>query len=55
MPNSVGSARRVPGHRGSLPPSALKPNGLREVSLEITYLPIRYREDTSDIPVYLGE
>jgi len=36
------------------PPAALKPNGIREVSLELTYLPLPYREDTVNIPVYLG-
>ena len=36
------------------PPAALKPNALREVSLELTYLPIPYRKDTVNIPVYLG-
>jgi hypothetical protein len=36
------------------PASVLKPNGLREVSLELTYLPIPYRRDTVNIPVYLG-
>jgi len=36
------------------PPTALKPNALREVGLELTYLPMPYREDTVHIPVYLG-
>jgi hypothetical protein len=36
------------------PVSAFKANGLREVSLELIYLPIPYREDTVNIPVYLG-
>lgn len=36
------------------PTSVLKPNGLREVSLELIYLPIPYHEDTVNIPVYLG-
>ncbi len=38
----------------AFPTSALKPNGLREVSLELIYLPMSYREDTVNIPVYLG-
>ncbi|MGD0264195.1 MAG: hypothetical protein ABSD47_04450 [Candidatus Methylomirabilota bacterium] len=36
------------------PAAALKPNAIREVRLELTYLPIPYREDTVSIPVYLG-
>ncbi len=36
------------------PASALKPNALMEVSLELIYLPMSYREDTVNIPVYLG-
>ena len=36
------------------PPGALKPNAIQEVSLELTYLPIAYRQDTVNIPVYLG-
>jgi hypothetical protein len=36
------------------PIAALKGNGLGEVSLELTYLPIPYREDTVNIPVTLG-
>ncbi len=36
------------------PPAALKPNGLREVSLQLTYLPGPYQVDTVNIPVYLG-
>ena len=36
------------------PPGALKPDALREVSLELTYLPIPYREDRVNIPVSLG-
>ncbi len=52
--------RLDPGMRTSqvievpFPISALKPNGLREVSLELIYLPIPYHEDTVNIPVYLG-
>ena len=36
------------------PPGALNPNAIGEVSLELTYLPIPYRQDTVNIPVYLG-
>ena len=36
------------------PPAALKPNAIREVRLELTYLPIPYREDTVTIPVSVG-
>jgi hypothetical protein len=36
------------------PSAALNPNAIREVSLELIYLPITYREDTVKIPVYLG-
>jgi len=36
------------------PAAALKPNAIREVRLELIYLPIPYREDTVSIPVYLG-
>lgn len=52
--------RLDPGMRTSqvievpFPASALKPNGLREVSLELIYLPIPYHEDTVNIPVSLG-
>jgi hypothetical protein len=38
----------------AFPPSALKPDGLREVSLELTYLPMPYETDTVNVPVYLG-
>jgi hypothetical protein len=38
----------------AFPPSALEPHGLREVSLELTYLPIPYQTDTVNVPVYLG-
>ncbi len=52
--------RLDPGQRVSqpieiaFPPSALKPDGLREVSLELTYLPMPYETDTVNVPVYLG-
>ena len=36
------------------PPAALKPNGLREVSLQLTYLPGPYQVDTVNVPVSLG-
>jgi hypothetical protein len=36
------------------PMTALQPHALREVSLELTYLPIPYATDTVHIPVYLG-
>ena len=36
------------------PITALKADGLREVSLELIYLPIPYRKDTVNIPVSLG-
>lgn len=36
------------------PPSALRPDGLREISLELIYLPIPYQTDTVNVPVYLG-
>jgi hypothetical protein len=36
------------------PPAALEPNGLREVSLQLTYLPGPYQVDTVNIPVSLG-
>ena len=36
------------------PTTALQPHALREVSLELTYLPIPYATDTVHIPVYLG-
>jgi hypothetical protein len=36
------------------PPAALKANGLREVSLQLTYLPGPYQVDTVNIPVSLG-
>jgi hypothetical protein len=36
------------------PKAALQPHALREVSLELTYLPIPYATDTVHIPVYLG-
>ena len=38
----------------AFPPTALKPDGLREVSLELTYLPMPYATDTVNVPVYLG-
>jgi hypothetical protein len=38
----------------AFPPTALKSGGLREVSLELTYLPIPYETDTVNVPVYLG-
>ena len=38
----------------AFPPTALKPDTLREVSLELTYLPIPYQTDTVSVPVYLG-
>jgi hypothetical protein len=38
----------------AFPPTALKPDALREVSLELTYLPIPYQTDTVRVPVYLG-
>lgn len=56
----VPSDRLDPGRRTSqvievpFPAAALKPNGLWQVSLELTYLPLPYREDTANIPVYLG-
>ncbi len=56
----VPSDRLDPGGRTSqvievpFPAAALKPNGLWQVSLELTYLPFPYREDTANIPVYLG-
>ncbi len=36
------------------PADALKKNDLREVSVELTFLPAPYREDTVSIPVHLG-
>jgi len=36
------------------PATALQPHTLREVSLELTYLPMPYQTDTVSIPVYLG-
>jgi hypothetical protein len=36
------------------PPAALKPNGLREVSLQLIYLPGPYQVDTVHVPVALG-
>jgi hypothetical protein len=38
----------------AFPPTALKPDALREVRLELTYLPISYQTDTVSVPVYLG-
>jgi hypothetical protein len=38
----------------AFPLVALKPDALREVSLELTYLPIPYQTDTVNVPVYLG-
>lgn len=35
------------------PVSALR-NGIREVSLELTYLAVAYRQDTVNIPIYMG-
>lgn len=52
--------RLDPGMRASqvievpFPASALRPNGLREVSLELTYLAIPYRQDTVNIPISMG-
>jgi hypothetical protein len=52
--------RLDPGQRVSqpieiaFPPSGLQPHGLREVSLELTYLPMPYETDTVNVPVYLG-
>ncbi len=40
--------------RLAFPPSALQPHGLREVSVELTYLPIPYKTDTVYVPVYIG-
>ena len=54
------SARLDPGKHTSqvievpYPPAVVKPNGIGEISLELTYLPIPYRQDTVNIPVYLG-
>lgn len=56
----VSSDRLDPGMHTSLvidvlfPSTALKPNAIREVRLELIYLPITYREDTVKFPVYLG-
>lgn len=36
------------------PPAALEPAALREVGLELTYLPLPYQTDTVNVPVYLG-
>ena len=38
----------------AFPATALKPGGLREISLELTYLPMPYETDTVHVPVYLG-
>ncbi len=38
----------------AFPPAALKLDALRDVNLELTYLPIPYHTDTVDVPVYLG-
>ena len=38
----------------AFPPLGLKPHGLREVSLQLTYLPVPYETDTVHVPVYLG-
>lgn len=38
----------------AFPPTALRPDGLREVSLELTYLPMLYETDTVNVPVYVG-
>ncbi len=38
----------------AFPPLALQPQGLREVSLELTFLPIPYETDTVYVPVHLG-
>lgn len=38
----------------AFPPTALKSDGLRELSLELTFLPIPYETDTVNVPVYLG-
>lgn len=52
--------RLDPGQRVSqqieiaFPPLGLQPRGLREVSLELTYLPMPYETDTVNVPVYLG-
>ena len=36
------------------PPAALKPHGLQDMSLQLTYLPIPYQVDTASVPVSLG-
>ncbi len=36
------------------PPAGLGPHAVREVSLELTYLPIPYRQDTMSFPVSVG-
>lgn len=38
----------------AFPPTALRPDGLREVSLQLTYLPMPYETDTVNVPVYVG-
>ena len=56
----VPTDRLDPGMRTSqvievpFPAAALKPHAIREVRLELTYLPIPYREDTVSIPVSVG-
>jgi hypothetical protein len=36
------------------PPAGLHPDALREVRLQLIYLPIPYQTDTVNVPVYLG-
>jgi hypothetical protein len=38
----------------AFPPAGLRPDALREVRLQLVYLPIPYQTDTVNVPVYLG-